>query len=222
MKKRCFCFGVSFVPLTPCVSLSTPDTSPGHPKLTDPLGSSVISRVLSIDTACTLFCDIDAFPPLIGKNIPVRLEGIEIPPAGPINQDVPVFLRQLLMPDASHKAPSIKLNNIRRGTTFCLVADIEVEGKDLAQMLVEKGFARRIIRISSEQAEQQTSVNKSSSEEKSETTTSSVYVAAKTSKVFHRPTCPHAKRLDPAKTLTFQTREEAERNGRRPCKTCNP
>jgi methylphosphotriester-DNA--protein-cysteine methyltransferase len=89
-------------------------------------------------------------------------------------------------------------------------------------MLVEKGFARRIIRISSEQAEQQTSVNKSSSEEKSETTTSSVYVAAKTSKVFHRPTCPHAKRLDPAKTLTFQTREEAERNGRRPCKTCNP
>ena len=222
MKKHHLCLVTCVVALMPFVALSTPATPADAPASPDTFGTATVSRVLNIDADCTLFCDIDAFPPLIGKNIPVRLEGIEIPAVGVVNQDVLTFLRQILTPDAPKVAPSIQLNNIRRGTTFCLIADIEINGKDLAQMLVEKKLARRIIRLSTPQTDPQTPTANPPTPQKSEPPASAGYVAAKSSKVFHRPTCPHAKRLDPSKTITFQTRQEAEQNGRRPCKTCNP
>ena len=48
------------------------------------------------------------------------------------------------------------------------------------------------------------------------------YVASKTSKVFHKPSCTHAARISPKGLITFSTRDQAIQSGRRPCKTCNP
>ncbi|UCF32908.1 MAG: hypothetical protein JSV78_11315 [Phycisphaerales bacterium] len=51
---------------------------------------------------------------------------------------------------------------------------------------------------------------------------SAPFVASKQSKVFHRATCPHARRISPANLMQFETLEEAVASGRKPCKTCQP
>jgi micrococcal nuclease len=48
------------------------------------------------------------------------------------------------------------------------------------------------------------------------------YVASKKSKVFHVPNCRYSRRISPSNLITFSTRDEAIKSGRRPCKVCNP
>jgi len=48
------------------------------------------------------------------------------------------------------------------------------------------------------------------------------YVASKNSKVFHRPECSSAARIAPKNLIGYNTREEAIRAGKRPCKICKP
>jgi hypothetical protein len=48
------------------------------------------------------------------------------------------------------------------------------------------------------------------------------FVASKQSKVFHKASCPHARRIAPANLMEFWTLEEALASGRKPCKTCQP
>lgn len=185
-------------------------------------GSAEVSRLIEMDSTCTMLCDIEAFPPVVGQAIPVHLEGVEIPAGGAVNREVTVFLQQVLTPE-TQEPPSIVLKNIRRGATFSLVADVEVDGKDLAQMLVDKGLARRIIRLDAEpKAEGSAAVAQAESSQPAGSAKQTGFVASRTSKVYHRPDCSHAKRIDPARVVVFQTRQEAEQNGRRPCKTCNP
>lgn len=225
MKVRFLWLVVCSAVLTAPVVLSDAPAVITEPNLPDTYGSAKVSRVLTIDAACTLRCNIDAFPPLIGQNMPVRLEGVEMPAAGAVDGEVVAFLRQVLTPPTPQATPSIVLKNIRRGVTFSLTADIEIDGKDLAQMLVDKGLARRVLRLGTAgSAPEPSAAAPASAPQKSESPApaAGTFIASKSSKVFHRPTCPHAKRLDPAKAITFQTRQEAEQNGRRPCKTCNP
>jgi len=46
------------------------------------------------------------------------------------------------------------------------------------------------------------------------------YVASKKSKVFHRADCMWAQRIKPENLIGFNSREEAIRSGRRPCRRC--
>lgn len=46
--------------------------------------------------------------------------------------------------------------------------------------------------------------------------------AACGSRVFHRNTCQHARRITPARTMVICDREQALNAGYRPCKVCNP
>jgi len=50
----------------------------------------------------------------------------------------------------------------------------------------------------------------------------SEYVGSKNSKVFHKSSCPHARRLKPESMIIFSSRQQAIDSGRQPCKTCNP
>ena len=188
-------------------------------------GTAKVARVLAVDAACTLLCDIEDFPSIIGKNMPVHIEGVQMLSTEAVDEKVVAFLRETLIPASPQTPPSIILKNIRRGTTFSLIADIHVNGNDLAQMLVDKGLARRVLHLGTAAASQESSTTPASAPQKTRppaVNAAGTFVASKSGKVFHRPTCPHAKRLDPSKAITFPTRQEAEKNGRRPCKTCNP
>ena len=50
----------------------------------------------------------------------------------------------------------------------------------------------------------------------------SPFVASKNSSVFHRADCRWARNITAANRVTYATREEAIRAGKRPCKTCKP
>jgi len=48
------------------------------------------------------------------------------------------------------------------------------------------------------------------------------YVASKNSRVFHKPECIWARRIKPANLTAYNSRAEAIKAGKRPCKRCNP
>ena len=48
------------------------------------------------------------------------------------------------------------------------------------------------------------------------------YVASKNSKVFHNPQCSSAKRILPKNLIGYNSRDEAIKAGKRPCKICKP
>ena len=83
----------------------------------------------------------------------------------------------------------------------------------LCDLLVENNLAQKVIEVP--QSEKTNSDSLRAMNEGG-------YTASKSSKVFHRSTCPHAKRMDMAKAVTFSSRENAEKTGRRACKTCKP
>lgn len=48
------------------------------------------------------------------------------------------------------------------------------------------------------------------------------YVASKNSKVFHKPDCSSARRIKPENLTGYNSRAEAIKAGKRPCKICKP
>ena len=49
-----------------------------------------------------------------------------------------------------------------------------------------------------------------------------VYVASAMSKAFHRPECSSVSGMRDAQLVTYATRDEAMRSGKRPCRQCKP
>ena len=48
------------------------------------------------------------------------------------------------------------------------------------------------------------------------------FVASKNSQIFHKASCPSAKRISPNNLVSYATRDEAIAAGKRPCERCNP
>ncbi len=48
------------------------------------------------------------------------------------------------------------------------------------------------------------------------------FLASRSSSVFHRPDCRWAQNISGNNLIGYQTREEAARSGKRPCKSCKP
>jgi hypothetical protein len=48
------------------------------------------------------------------------------------------------------------------------------------------------------------------------------YVASKNSQVFHKPGCRWAKNIKPANLVGYNSKDEATKAGKRPCKLCKP
>lgn len=173
-----------------------------------------VERILNIDEYGTLYCDLAGLPPIVGKNMPVQIKDLKPASSAEANQKIQAFLVALFSGDAPSRQ-LIQLHNIGRGQTFCLCADIRCDGKDVAQMLVDKGLAERVLKVKEPP-------QPAAAPSPQAAPIQNGYVASKTSKVFHRADCYHVRRMDAAKAVQFQTREEALKTGRRPCKTCNP
>ena len=135
--------------------------------------------------------------------------------------------------DRLGEAKAVKLENIKRGRTFSLIADVIVDCNSIAEILIENGFARRPVPgdiVKQKQSGAKTTgpilvaspriVKEVSAKKPKES--KGGFVASKSSKVFHRATCSHAKRISEANIVRFSTAAQATQTGRRPCKTCNP
>jgi hypothetical protein len=65
-------------------------------------------------------------------------------------------------------------------------------------------------------------VNQPAQEVRQTQATKDVYVASKNSGVFHKPDCRSAQNISEENRIAYNSREEAVKAGKRPCKLCNP
>jgi micrococcal nuclease len=193
--------------------------SPAVVEATGTYGNASVSKILRIDQTCTIFCDIKDFPAIIGKDMPVKINGLKTANAVEYNLKIQKFLNELLLTKMD-TPKKVTLKNIRRGEMFCFLADIEIDGKDVCDLLVANGLAQRIIEVKTPKPPQ--AAIQQASQINARQAPRYPYMASKTSKIFHRVDCSHAKRIDAAKAIYFSSRQEAVRTGRQPCKTCNP
>ena len=106
-------------------------------------GTVIVSRVISVYDGDTFRVDIDSFPPIVGKNIPIRLNGVDTPEIRgkcKYEKDLAIKARDFVRNKLAN-AKEIKLNNLQRGKYFRVVANVLVDGVSLEQELLENELA---------------------------------------------------------------------------------
>ena len=106
-------------------------------------GSVVVDEVTSIYDGDTFRANIDSFPPLIGKRMAIRINGIDTPEmrAKCIKEKNLARRAKQFSVSALRGAKVIELRDMKRGKYFRIVADVFVDSKSLGDMLLKKGFA---------------------------------------------------------------------------------
>ncbi len=106
--------------------------------------SIVVDRIISVYDADTFRVDIDSWPQIIGKNMSIRVNGVD---AAEIRGKCPSEKLQAKMArDFTRaflkKGHLIELRGMKRGKYFRLIADVYVDGKSLSKELISLGLAR--------------------------------------------------------------------------------
>jgi endonuclease YncB( thermonuclease family) len=106
-------------------------------------GTVTVSKVISVYDGDTFRVDIDSLPPIVGRNIPIRLNGVDTPEIRgkcEHEKDLAIKARDFVRNKLAN-AKEIKLNNLQRGKYFRVVANVMVDGVSLEQELLDKEFA---------------------------------------------------------------------------------
>ena len=108
-------------------------------------GSVIVTKVISVYDGDTFRVNIDSLSPIVGKNIPVRLEGVDTPEINgkcQYENDLAILARDFVR-DKLFNAKEIKLNEIQRGKYFRVVAKVFIDGVSLEKELLENDLAYR-------------------------------------------------------------------------------
>lgn len=122
-----------------------PSDSPG---LSDdkPEKGILVERIVSIYDGDTFRADLKNLPPLIGRNIGIRLAGIDTPEIHPKKgtpadreeeKKLAIKARDALR-DILGKARVIRLKKARRGKYFRIVAQVYADGRNVTQILLRR------------------------------------------------------------------------------------
>jgi len=106
-------------------------------------GTAIVSKVISVYDGDTFRVDIDSLPPIVGKNIPIRLNGVDTPEIQgkcQYEKDLALKARDFVKNKLAN-AKEIKLTKLQRGKYFRVVADVYVDGISLEQELLENKLA---------------------------------------------------------------------------------
>ena len=106
-------------------------------------GTVIVSKVISVYDGDTFRVDIDSLPPIVGKNIPIRLNGVDTPEIQgkcQYEKDLAIKARDSVRNKLTN-AKEIKLTKLQRGKYFRVVADVMIDGVSLEQELLENKLA---------------------------------------------------------------------------------
>ena len=106
-------------------------------------GDVKISKVISIYDGDTLRVNIDSFPDIIGKNIRIRIKGIDAPEIKGKCQteiDLAIMARDYLR-NAINQSSQIELRNIERGKYFRIVGELYIDGQNISNNLIKRKLA---------------------------------------------------------------------------------
>ena len=104
-----------------------------------------VSRIIKVIDGDTFRADINELPDIIGKNIRIRILGINAPEINgkcAFEKELAIKARdfvQILLDNAD----LVVLKNLNRGNFFRLLAEVIVDGKNLGELLVANDLAVR-------------------------------------------------------------------------------
>jgi endonuclease YncB( thermonuclease family) len=108
-------------------------------------GTVTVSKVISVYDGDTFRVNIDSLPPIVGKNIPIRVNGVDTPEIRgkcQYEKDLALEARDFVRSKLAN-AKEIKLTNLQRGKYFRVVANVIVDGVSLEQELLDNKLAYR-------------------------------------------------------------------------------
>lgn len=107
-------------------------------------GDTVVSEIVSVYDGDTFKINMQCWPTIIGKNISIRIYGIDTPE---IRGSEGVVKKLAL--DAKRvasfyllAADTVELRNMRRGKYFRIIAEVYVDGENLGELLIKEGLAK--------------------------------------------------------------------------------
>jgi len=106
-------------------------------------GTVTVSKVISVYDGDTFRVNIDSLPPIVGKNIAIRVNGVDTPEIrGKCQYEKNLALKARdFVRNKLANAKEIKLTNLQRGKYFRVVANVLVDGVSLEQELLDNKLA---------------------------------------------------------------------------------
>ena len=108
-------------------------------------GTVTVSKVISVYDGDTFRVDIASLPPIVGKNIAIRVSGVDTPEIRgkcQYEKNLALKARDFVRIKLTN-AKEIKLTNLQRGKYFRVVANVVVDGVSLEQELLDNELAYR-------------------------------------------------------------------------------
>ena len=107
-------------------------------------GGTIVNEVVSVYDGDTFKVNMQCWPTIIGKNMSVRIYGIDTPEI----RGTSGVVKGLAL-DAKEMASfyllasrTVELRNMRRGKYFRIIADVYVDGENLGDILIKEGLAK--------------------------------------------------------------------------------
>ena len=106
-------------------------------------GTVTVTKVINVYDGDTFRVNIDSLPPIVGKNIPIRVSGVDTPEIrGKCLYEKNLALKARdFVRDKLANAKEIKLTNLQRGKYFRVVANVTFDGVSLEQELLDNELA---------------------------------------------------------------------------------
>jgi len=106
-------------------------------------GTVTVSKVISVYDGDTFRVNIASLPPIVGKNIAIRVNGVDTPEIqGKCRYEKNLALKARdFVRDKLANAKEIKLTNLQRGKYFRVVANVTFDGVSLEQELLDNELA---------------------------------------------------------------------------------
>lgn len=121
-----------------CCTVSAEPTARAHKY------GSVEVTVGAIFDGDTFRVDIPNWPEIVGKNMPVRINGIDTPEMSKTTETLHVMAveaRSLLV-SKLRAATKVELRNMKRDKYFRIVADVFADDEDIGQLLLDSKLAK--------------------------------------------------------------------------------
>jgi endonuclease YncB( thermonuclease family) len=106
-------------------------------------GTVIVSKVISVYDGDTFRVNIDSLPPIVGKSIAIRVNGVDTPEIRgkcQYEKDLALEARDFVRAKLAN-AKEIKLTNLQRGKYFRVVANVVVDGVSLERELLDNKLA---------------------------------------------------------------------------------
>ena len=106
-------------------------------------GTVTVSKLISVYDGDTFRVNIDSLPSIVGKNIPIRVNGVDTPEIRgkcQYEKNLALEARDFVRAKLAN-AKEIKLTNLQRGKYFRVVANVLVDGVSLGQELLDNKLA---------------------------------------------------------------------------------